>query len=163
VRTGAPGTVLTLFENLISSARRGTSLSAKISALVLEQLILTTAENWVPCDPADTQAFATYKRCRSHIEDHWPRLVSLAQVAHECGIDPAYFCSLFRRFDRQSPYQYLLARRIRGAAERLLEPATSIKMVASELGFSDAFHFSRVFKRLMGMPPGHFARVHRRS
>ena len=163
VRTGAPDAVRTLFESLITAGRRGTALSSRISALSLEQLILTTAENSIACDTADTQAFSTYERCRSHMNEHWVRLVSLAQVADECGIDPAYLCGLFRRFDGQSPYQYLLSCRVRGAAERLLEPGASIKKVAGELGFSDPYHFSRVFKRLMGMPPGRFARAHRRS
>lgn len=163
LRTGAPSAVLALFESLISAARRRTSVSARVSALSLEQLILTIGESSNPSNETDSQGRATYTRCRSHIEDQWVRLVSLDQVARECGVTSAYLCGLFRRFDRISPYQHLLGCRIRGAAERLLDPAASIKEVATELGFSSTFHFSRVFKRLIGMPPGRFVQLHRRS
>jgi AraC family transcriptional regulator of arabinose operon len=49
------------------------------------------------------------------------------------------------------------------AAERLLAQDASIGRVAEELGFSDPFHFSRVFKKVFGVPPGQFARSHRRT
>jgi AraC-like DNA-binding protein len=44
------------------------------------------------------------------------------------------------------------------AAERLLAPDSSVKQVADFLGFDDRFHFSRVFKRVIGISPGQYAR-----
>jgi AraC-like DNA-binding protein len=37
-----------------------------------------------------------------------------------------------------------------------------IKQVAEELGFADPYHFSRVFKRVYGIPPETFSRAARR-
>jgi AraC-like DNA-binding protein len=42
------------------------------------------------------------------------------------------------------------------AAQRLQSPDSSVKEVAQEFGFSDPFNFSRVFKRIFGIPPGTF-------
>jgi AraC-like DNA-binding protein len=47
------------------------------------------------------------------------------------------------------------------AAEKLTEPETSIKQIAYELNFSDAFHFSRVFKSYFGVPPRDFIKLRR--
>jgi AraC-like DNA-binding protein len=163
VQTSAPSAALALFDDLIATALRATPLSARLSAVLLEQLILTIAETSIPLGAADTQAFATYRRCRKHIEDHWSRLETLEQAADESHVDPAYLCRLFRRFDRQSPYQYLLRLKMNHAAEQLLDPAASVKEVADDLRFSDAFHFSRVFKKVMGLSPARFARLHHRS
>ena len=44
-------------------------------------------------------------------------------------------------------------RRMRLAAERLRLPGARVKQVAAELGFADAFHFSRVFKAELGVSP----------
>jgi AraC-like DNA-binding protein len=42
---------------------------------------------------------------------------------------------------------------MRLAAERLAAPGARVKEVAAELGFADAFHFSRLFKAELGMSP----------
>src|SRR5215468_7655469 len=78
--------------------------------------------------PTET-AYVTYERCRQYIQDHWLHLLTLEQAARECHVAPAYLCRLFRRFDRQSPYQYLLRLKMTHAAERLLAPDTSVKQV----------------------------------
>jgi AraC-like DNA-binding protein len=103
-------------------------------------------------------AYATYRRCRQYIQDHWLHLLTLEQAARECHVAPAYLCRLFRRFDHQSPYQFLLHLKMTHAAERLLAPDSSVKQVADLLGFDDRFHFSRVFKRVIGISPGQYAR-----
>jgi len=42
--------------------------------------------------------------------------------------------------------------------EFVAEGAGSVKEVAARLEFADAFHFSRAFKRLYGLPPQRFIR-----
>jgi AraC-like DNA-binding protein len=103
-------------------------------------------------------AHETYRRCRQYMQDHWLHLLTLEQAARECHVAPAYLCRLFRRFDRQSPYQFLLRLKMTHAAERLAAPDSSVKQVADFLGFDDRFHFSRVFKRVIGVSPGQYAR-----
>lgn len=163
IHTSAPSDILTLFDELIRTGLRGTAFTAHLSALVLEQIILRIAETSVAHGLAGGAAFATYLRCRQHIEQRWGAISTLDQLAHECQVDPAYVCRLFRRFDQQSPYQYLLRQKMSHAANRLTEKGTSVKQVADELGFSDPFHFSRVFRKVMGMPPGQFARLHHKG
>jgi len=45
------------------------------------------------------------------------------------------------------------------ATERLQNPATLVKQVAAELGFADVYHFSRVFKKMLGVSPQGFRRL----
>ena len=42
------------------------------------------------------------------------------------------------------------------AAERLQESGVLVKQAAAETGFADPFHFSRVFRRVLGMSPAAF-------
>jgi AraC-like DNA-binding protein len=163
IQTSAPNEVLELFDRLIREGLSGTPLSPLITAASLEHLILKIADTAMPAGAADTPAFATYRRCQRYLEEHWQDLASLDQAARACHVDPAYLCRLFRRFDHQSPYQLLLRLRMTRGAELLLAPGASVKQVAEELGFADAFHFSRTFKKLMGLPPAHFARLRHRS
>ena len=66
---------------------------------------------------------------------------------------------MFACYDHQSPYQFLLRLKMNLAAERLQNPAALVKQVAAELGFADAFHFSRAFKKVLGVSPQGFRRL----
>jgi len=109
-----------------------------------------------PLAGAETHAFATYQQCRSHIEQHSSRLRTLGQVARECHVNNACLCRLFRRYDHQSPCQFLLRLKMNDAAERLKQPGALVKQVAEESGFADPFHFSRVFASVFGLSPTAF-------
>ena len=162
IQTSAPGDIMVIFDDLIRNGLRDTPFSSQIAALLVEHLILKIAETTIPFGTFDTQAFATYRRCKEWIERKRLEVQTLEQIAVNCHIDPAYLCRLFRRFDYQSPYQYLSRLKMNYAAERLQSPNTSIKEVADDLGFSDSFHFSRVFKKAIGLPPAQFVRFSQR-
>lgn len=157
VQTAAPSEVLGLWDALIREGLKETPYARRSCALLLELLLVKIAETAVPPGAAASPAFATYRRCKQHIEDRWLQLRSLEQLAAECHVDASHLCRLFQRFDHQSPYQYLLRLKMNYAAKRLQELAP-VKQITEEVGFGDPFHFSRVFKSVMGVPPSQFAR-----
>jgi AraC-like DNA-binding protein len=148
-----------LFDELIENGLRARLGRADLCAKLLECLVLKISANRVPLESATTLAFTTYQHCRQHLDSHFQRLRTLDQAANECHINNAYLCRLFRRYDHQSPYQYLLRLKMNLAAERLQQPGNLVKQIAEETGFSDPFHFSRVFKRVLGLSPDAFRRV----
>jgi AraC-like DNA-binding protein len=74
-------------------------------------------------------------------------------------VDTAYVCRLFRRFDHQSPYRFLMRLKMNAAAGQLAQPGALVKNVAAELGFTNPFHFSRVFKSVFAVPPDAFRKL----
>ncbi len=156
-QTAAPSEVLAIFEELIRSGARTSPYTPALCAAVLEQLLLKVCETAIPAGAADTRAFASYQRCRQYIQAHHLRLRTLEQLARECHVDAAYLCRLFKRFDHYSPYQYLLRLKMQAAAERLQAADRLVKEIADDMGFADAFHFSRCFKSVFGVAPTRFA------
>jgi AraC-like DNA-binding protein len=148
-----------VFERLMENGLKASRHSNRLCATLVEYLIVKIAELLVPGESVHTPAFATYQRCRQYIQTHHAHLKSLSQIARECHVDAAYLCRLFGRYDHQSPYQYLLRLKMNLAAERLQNPARLVKQVAAELGFADAFHFSRSFKKVLGVSPEGFRRL----
>jgi AraC-like DNA-binding protein len=142
-----------LFDELINSGLRAGPESPKLCVKLLECLALRISGARAPITGAETLAFATYQNCRRYIEAHFLELRTLEQVARECHVNNAYLCRLFRRYDSQTPYQYLLRLKMNFAAERLQGPGTLVKQVAEEAGFTDPFHFSRVFSSVLGLSP----------
>lgn len=158
-RVFAPGEIQGIYDALIDNGLRGTRFSPQLCVTLLEYLLLKMAESLMPAEAAQTPAFATYQRCRQHIQTHHARLRTLGQIAKECHVDPAYLCRLFGRYDHQTPYQFLVRLKMNLAAQRLQNPGTLVKQVAAELGFADAFHFSRTFKKVLGLAPEAFRRL----
>jgi AraC-like DNA-binding protein len=158
-RTFAPAEIEDLFDDLISNGLKNTRFSVRICDVLLEHLLLKIAELLVPGPSAPSPAYATYQRCRQHVQTHYVELRTLAQIARQCHVDPAYLCRLFRRYDHQSPYQFLLRLKMNLAAGRLQDPGTLVKQVAAELGFTDAGHFCRAFKGVFGLSPEAFRRL----
>jgi AraC-like DNA-binding protein/quercetin dioxygenase-like cupin family protein len=148
-----------LFDELIQAGLQVRRGSAAFCAKLLECLALRISGARAPVEGTATLAFTTYQQCRRHIEHHSLRLRTLEQIANECHVNNAYLCRLFRRHDNQSPYQYLLRLKMNHAAECLRRPGTLVKQVAQESGFTDPFHFSRVFTSAFGLSPSAFRRL----
>lgn len=155
-RVFPPNSLAPLFDELIQSGLRLTRGNAALCAKLLECLALKIAGATAPMNGTETMAFSTYQQCRRHIEQNHLKLRTLEQIAKECHTDKAYLCRLFRRYDERSPYQYLLRLKMNHAAERLQQSGVLVKQVAEETGFSDPFHFSRVFRKTLGVAPAEF-------
>ena len=151
-----PDTLSPLFDELIQSGLHAGRGSVDLCTKLLECLALKIAGATAPLESVETVAFTTYRQCRRHIEQHFLRLRTLEQIAGECHANDAYLCRLFRRYDHQSPYQYLLRLKTNYAAARLQQSGASVKLVAELVGFTDPFHFSRVFRNVLGVSPTAF-------
>ena len=75
-----------------------------------------------------------------------------------CGLSRSYFIEAFRETTGQTPYQWVQAQRLARAQALLVQPGLSLAAIALACGFADQSHFTRVFTRHMGMPPGTWRR-----
>ncbi|HWL51256.1 MAG TPA: AraC family transcriptional regulator [Chthoniobacteraceae bacterium] len=121
-------------------------------------LILKIADLALPSTGPHTAAAATYRRCRQFIEENFLTVHSLREVAAACHVDSAYLCRIFRRFRRQTPFQYLQHLQMNFAADLLQSGRHTVGETADRLGFSDPYNFSRAFKRVFGIAPAHLLR-----
>lgn len=152
-----------IFEMLIRDGARGTSFAQPLCTALLEYLAVRIADSLAMSTELPSPARATYLRCRDFITQHYQRLRSIEEVVAECDVDQAYLCRLFRRFDHQTPYRYLVRLRMNAAAERLRDPQILVRQVAAESGYEDPFHFSRAFKQVFGISPNAFRRLRQSS
>ncbi|MCS7034990.1 MAG: AraC family transcriptional regulator [Phycisphaerae bacterium] len=153
VRTGSPAEVMALMDELIRNGMRSSPWSDRICRALFEAVMYKIGESAVALSKAAGLAFGTYQRCRETLIDQALSLESIQQLADHCGVDKTYLCRLFRRFDHESPYRKLMRLRMQEAAARLRRSPVTIKELAADFGFADQYHFSRAFKRVMGMPP----------
>jgi AraC-like DNA-binding protein len=161
----APGTAVRIsrlnelsriLDDLIGHGLSDSRFKSTICSTLLEYLLLRIAETIAAEEAMPGQAFLNYQRCRQYIKDNFVELTSLEAIAEACSVDHAYLCRLFKRFDTQSPYQYLIQLKMAYAAQLLHKPGLFVKEIAYRLGFEDPSHFTRTFTRVFGIPPQTF-------
>ncbi|MDD3544257.1 MAG: AraC family transcriptional regulator [Kiritimatiellae bacterium] len=82
---------------------------------------------------------------------------SLAKMA---GVSQSQFERRFNRIFGTTPYEYLLRVRIAAARALLENSERTIADIACETGFYDHSHFTRTFKRIVGISPGRYRAIH---
>lgn len=63
---------------------------------------------------------------------------------------------IFKKFYRQTPYEYALARKMHVAKQLLKGTRMPIREISGELGFANEHYFSSCFKKHVGMTPGQY-------
>ena len=158
-----PFRIRSIFENLITTGNTESRNRAALCALLLRQLILYADDTAMEPEAAFSPAWQTYLRCRQHIERNYLTTGTVAEAAAKCFVDQAYLARLFKRFAEESPLQLLTRLKMSKAADLLSTGKPLIKQVGEEVGYADPYHFSRVFKRVYGIPPETFSRAARRA
>ena len=83
-------------------------------------------------------------------------LPSVADCAKEMNLSAGYFGDLIKKETGQSAQEYIQAKVINVAKERIFNVEKSISEVAYELGFKYPQHFTRLFKQKTGMTPNEY-------
>ena len=113
----------------------------------------------------------TQQRRRERAEPRWLALATellaayvttspdYPDLAGKLGMTYEGFRKRFVREAHVSPGRYLAQLRMQKACELLVRDPMPLRRVALELGFFDEFHFSKQFKKAVGVTPKEFRRL----
>ena len=89
-----------------------------------------------------------------YFEDHYAEKISLDQIADNTYLSTVYISKIFKSETGNTPIRHLINIRLEKAKE-LLESGWegSIQEVAMQVGYEDAYHFSKLFKKKYGVSP----------
>lgn len=90
------------------------------------------------------------------LEADFSERVSTSELAEDAGVHPVHLASVFRKFHGETIGEHVQRRRVRHASKLLGLPEMPLADIAYACGFSDQSHFTRIFKRCVGMTPGAF-------
>lgn len=88
-----------------------------------------------------------------HIENHIDENPTNSDLAAIANMATNSFSRLFRQKMNMTLHAFIMKRKIAQACELFLHTNKPIKEVAYTTGFSDRYHFSRVFKSVTGTTP----------
>ena len=83
-------------------------------------------------------------------------LPSVSYCASELNLSPGYFGDLIKKETGKTAQEYIQAKVIHVAKERIFDPGKSVSQIAFELGFKYPQHFTRLFKQRVGQSPNEY-------
>lgn len=100
----------------------------------------------------DPQIRVVIEKMHSDVARDW----SIDDFATAAGLSRSAFAQRFKDALGETPHKYLTAIRIQKAMELLCSTNEKIETIAEAVGYQDAFGFSKVFKKVAGVPPKEF-------
>ena len=101
---------------------------------------------------------ARLRRVRDRIDREYARPLDVEALARGAYMSAGHFSREFRRAYGESPYAYLMTRRIERAMALLRHSDLSVTEVCFEVGCSSLGTFSTRFTELVGVPPSVYRR-----
>jgi AraC-like DNA-binding protein len=92
-------------------------------------------------------------RARDLADARYAEPLEVDDLARAAGLSKAHFSREFRRAFGESPYVYLLTRRLERAAALLRSTDYSVTEICLEVGLRGVGSFTTSFKRMYGMTP----------
>ena len=87
----------------------------------------------------------------NYIESNFTQKLTLSEVAEKTYVSQWHLSKLLNRHLDKNFSEILNSVRIERAKEMLKDPALRIGDIAEMVGFMDMAHFSRVFKKIIGI------------
>lgn len=100
------------------------------------------------------------KRIIQYLSQHYQEKISLDQIAQNMYLSTFYISKIFKSETGDTPINYLINLRMEKARELLEDQEhLSIQDVAAAVGYEDAYHFSKLFKKHFGVAPSKWEKL----
>lgn len=97
-------------------------------------------------------------RAKSYIQFNYMVPITIQEVAQQVNLERTYFSKIFHQVEGVAPQEYLLNYRVDSAKRLLADTDYNVREVGALVGIPDAYYFSRIFKRRIGLSPAQYRR-----
>lgn len=93
------------------------------------------------------------ERARRYVTEHVEDCINLQETAEYVGVSAGYLSTIFKREYKQSFVDFVNRTKMEYACHLLEEKKMMVMEIAYRLGYENAYYFSKVFRKYIGMPP----------
>lgn len=143
--------------NLVEEYTKADRYSEQFMYVYTQELLLMLAREYEKTDDAiaSEALFAKHKEsimvAMKYIDENYAKNLHLDDLCRVSMVSKTYFCYLFKLMAKQTYSEYLQNVRLQHAMEKLEKTDDSITQICFDVGFNDSTHFSRTFKKALGV------------
>lgn len=90
------------------------------------------------------------------MKDNLSKMLSLSEIANASELSISQISLRFKNHTNKPPLEYFTFLKIQKACQHLSMSDQKVKEIAIKLGYTDAYYFSRVFTKVMGISPANY-------
>jgi AraC family transcriptional regulator len=130
--------------------------------LTAQQLVRQEVETFPALRAATREElYRRLHRAKEFIVASFEQNLTLDEVARIACLSPSHFLRTFQQAFRQTPHQFLTAKRLERAQRLLLHTELPVTEICFAVGFESLGSFSTLFRRHLGQSPDQFRRTKR--
>lgn len=144
-------------------AERDTNSSIELVMNRTRSLLLYSVFDRVECNIHSQKATSSridLCKVEDYIQKHMSEQITVSELANLCNISVSRFHAYFRQFTNQSPYQYIVNRRVENAARMIRTTSLPINTIAEKCGFTSRKSLNIQIKRFFGMSPSNIRQTY---
>lgn len=130
-----------------------------IEGLVLEMLAEVSRRQ---TEGAVEKAPRWLRQAEDILHERFSECLTLSDISDAVGVHPVHLSRVFRKQYHCTIGDYIRRLRIDYASRQILDSRATLLEIAIAAGFSDQSHFSRIFKREMGITPTEYRSLNTR-
>ncbi|WP_342416812.1 AraC family transcriptional regulator [Paenibacillus sp. FSL R10-2782] len=130
-------------------------LAVKAEKGILQQTYVMSALQRIR-EQREVQTLTMLGRAKMYIEERFNDDLSLEEVADFVHLNPHYFSKIFKQEYGETFIDFVTRLRIDKAISLIKAGNLALKEISFEVGYKDPNYFSRVFKKITGVPPTEF-------
>lgn len=144
---------LLVFKNIINLQSNVPALFSLLNSKIIE-IIKQEKKNH------KAQVSQPIVEVKKYINENFFMNITLDSVSQFIHMNPTYFSTLFKKETGIGFLEYLTTVRIEEAKELLGDPKRLISDTASEVGYKDTKHFTKQFKKIVGLSPIEYRKIY---
>lgn len=144
-----------LFKKLVDSWNEKLPGYEFITRTLLQQLFIAIYQN-IRKQNQNYSISLKIETIIQYMHQHVHDKITLPELSERVHVSPFYLSRTFKEATGYSVIGYFNKMKMDKAKELLIEGDKKVKEIAQELGFTDEFYFSRMFKKTEGVSPSEF-------
>lgn len=107
---------------------------------------------------AKTQSLLSLEKAMNYIDENLVSIINLETLARNANMSKTYFCTIFKKLNGISPWDYITIKRIEKSVKTLKNSQETVLEIALKCGFNNTANFNRAFKKVTGKVPRDYRR-----
>ena len=142
-------------ENVLLDKYSTTMLSTLMREIIIDILRNNNRENSSIADNTHK-----VKQIIEYIQANYTKKITNKTIAEIFNYNPSYIGTVFKEHTGQTLHSYILELRLEIAMELLTNQNIPVGQIYKQIGFTDFYHFSKIFKKKTGKTPTQYRSHH---